>query len=129
MEGDIDYDSVSLQWVHLANFKLLSFTHYFTYPVCVHVHSLVEWGGSTCSDTGGGILVQAGSDRCTTVYFSFLHQAAVLRLQNTGQLTCSHTSTPESICKSLSSWYCITGGQPSLEHLQKLVSGVLETVF
>ena len=61
--------------------------------------------------------------RCTTVYFGSLHQA-VLCLQNMGQLTCSHTSTPESICKSLPGGV-VTGDQPSLEHLQELISGIL----
>ena len=40
-------------------------------------------------------------------------------------MTCSHTSTPESICKTLPPGL-VTGGQPSLEHLQELISGVME---
>ena len=62
--------------------------------------------------------------RCITVHFSFLRHT-VLSRQNTGQLTCSHTSTPESICKSLPAGI-VTGGQPSLEHLQELAFGIRE---
>ena len=62
--------------------------------------------------------------RWTTVDFSFLPQAA-LCLQNASQLTCSYTSTSESIYKS-SPAGIVTGGQPSLDHLQELISRVRE---
>ena len=63
-----------------------------------------------------------GRSRITIVHFSFLRQA-VFFLQNTSQLTYSHTSTLKSICKTLPGG-TVTGGQPNLEHLQELAFGV-----
>ena len=50
---------------------------------------------------------------------------AVLGLQNIGQQTCSHISTPESICKSLPGGI-VSSDQPNIEHLPELISGVRE---
>ena len=79
-----------------------------------------------CNFTGGEIRLLSSLPWPTTVYmyFSSLH-LAVLYLQNTSQLTCTNTWTFESIYKSLPVGVA-TIGQPSLEHLQKLVLGVRE---
>ena len=113
------------------------------WDTCVYFHKLQQWIGKACiwlllymtiifsfylgcNFTGGEIRLLSSLPWPTTVYmyFSSLH-LAVLYLQITSQLTCANTSTSESIYKSLPVGV-VTSGQPSLEHLPKLVLWVRE---